>query len=64
MRKFFADRSYQKGGNFRAKYAKRAKATQRLAASRKFELLTWQSLRALRDNPNFNCGSVALGPSW
>jgi hypothetical protein len=28
MRKFFADRSYQKGGNSRAKYAKRAKATQ------------------------------------
>jgi len=30
MRKFFADRSYQKGGNFRAKRAKRAKATQPL----------------------------------
>jgi hypothetical protein len=28
MRKFFADRNYQKGGNSRAKYAKRAKATQ------------------------------------
>jgi hypothetical protein len=28
LRKFFADRSYQKRGNFRAKYAKHAKATQ------------------------------------
>jgi hypothetical protein len=28
MRKFFADGSYQKRENFRAKYAKRAKASQ------------------------------------
>ena len=61
MRKFFADRSYQKGVGIPApKYAKRAKATQP-SASRKFELLTWRSLRALRE---LILISVAALPRW